>query len=49
MAAIGNALADDILRDAFATKEVRKVLRPVIGIETFNAGPRSAIEYSPTP
>jgi hypothetical protein len=49
MAAIGNALADDILRDAFATKEVRKVLRPVIGIETFNAGPRSAIEFSPTP
>ena len=31
MAAIGNALADDILRDAFATKEVRKALQPIIG------------------
>ena len=31
MAAIGNALADDVLRDAFATKEFRKVLQPVIG------------------
>jgi len=47
MAAIGNALADDVLRDAFATKEVRKTLRPVIGIERFNAGPRSAIDFSP--
>ncbi|HET9347366.1 MAG TPA: glucoamylase family protein [Candidatus Limnocylindrales bacterium] len=43
MAAIGNALADDVLRDAFATKEVRKVLRPIIGLETFSAGPRNAV------
>jgi hypothetical protein len=42
MAAIGNALADDVLRDAFATKAVRKVLQPIIGMETFGAGPRSA-------
>lgn len=42
MAAIGNALADDVLRESFATKEFRKVLRPVIGLETFNAGPREA-------
>jgi hypothetical protein len=42
MASIGNALADDILRDAFATKQVRKVLEPIIGMETFGAGPRSA-------
>ena len=42
MAAIGNALADDMLRDAFATKDVRKVLQPIIGLETFGAGPRSA-------
>jgi len=47
MAAIGNALADEVLRDAFATKEVRKVLRPVIGVETFNAGPRNAVDYAP--
>jgi hypothetical protein len=49
MAAIGNALADDILRDAFATKEVRRVLKPVIGMERFNAGPLSAVEYDPAP
>ena len=47
MAAIGNALADDVLRDAFATKDVRKALRPVIGMERFNAGPREAIDFSP--
>jgi hypothetical protein len=44
MAAIGNALADDVLRDAFATKPVRKVLQPIIGMETFGAGPRSAAD-----
>ena len=44
MAAIGNALADDLLREAFATKEFRKVLRPVMGMETFNAGPREAAD-----
>jgi hypothetical protein len=44
MASIGNALAKDMLRDAFATKEFRKVLRPVIGMETFNAGPRGAAD-----
>jgi hypothetical protein len=44
MASIGNALADDVLRDAFATKDVRKVLRPIIGMETFGAGPRSAAD-----
>ncbi|HET9455777.1 MAG TPA: glucoamylase family protein [Candidatus Limnocylindrales bacterium] len=49
MAALGNALGGDILRDAFATKDVRKVLRPIMGMEQFNAGPRSAIDYSPTP
>jgi hypothetical protein len=44
MAAIGNALGNDVLRDAFATKEVRKVLRPIIGLETFSAGPRNAVQ-----
>ncbi len=42
MGAIGNALAKDMLRDAFATKDVRKALQPVIGLETFGAGPRDA-------
>jgi hypothetical protein len=44
MAAIGNALANDVLRDAFATKAFRKILRPIIGMETFNAGPRDAAD-----
>jgi hypothetical protein len=44
MAAIGNALADDMLRDAFATKSVRKILQPIISMETFGAGPRSAAD-----
>ena len=30
MAAIGNALGGDVLRDAFATKDVRKALQPVM-------------------
>jgi hypothetical protein len=40
MAAIGNALEDDMLRRAFATQEFEDALRPVISIEEFNAGPR---------
>ena len=44
MAAIGNALDKDMLRDAFATKEFQKELRPIIGMERFNAGPRSAAD-----
>ena len=44
MASIGNALADDVLRDAFATKAVRKVLQPIIGMETFGAGAVEAAE-----
>ncbi len=49
MAAIGNALSGDILRESFATKDVRKVLQPIIGMERFNAGPRSAIDFAPEP
>lgn len=44
MAAIGNALAKDVLRNAFATKPFREALQPVIGMETFNAGPRDAAD-----
>ncbi len=44
MAAIGNALAGDMLRDAFATKTVRKALQPVMSLETFNAGPLEAAD-----
>jgi hypothetical protein len=40
MAAIGNALADDVLRRAFVTPEFQQALKPVIGVEEFNAAPR---------
>ena len=39
MAAIGNALGNDMLRRAFATPQFEQALRPVISIEEFNAGP----------
>ena len=42
MGAIGNALAGDMLQDAWATKSFRKALQPIIQMETFNAGPRRA-------
>jgi hypothetical protein len=44
MAAIGNALASDVLRTAFTTKKFRNALQPVIRMETFNAGPRDAAD-----
>ena len=37
MAALGNALGDDVLRKAFATPDMQRTLRPVIGIERFGA------------
>jgi hypothetical protein len=40
MAAIGNALDHDVLRRAFATHDVERELRPVIGVEEFSASPR---------
>jgi hypothetical protein len=40
MAAIGNALQRDVLRTAFAGREMERALRPVIGIEEFGASPR---------
>jgi Putative glucoamylase/Protein of unknown function (DUF3131)/RTX calcium-binding nonapeptide repeat (4 copies) len=40
MAAIGNALEDDMLRRAFATRDVERELRPVIGVEEFGSSPR---------
>jgi hypothetical protein len=41
MAAIGNALADDMLRHAFVTPSIRLALQPLISEEVFGAGPRS--------
>ena len=40
MAAIGNALERDVLREAFADRDMERSLRPVIGIEEFGASPR---------
>ena len=36
MAALGNALGDDVLRRAFAGRDYERALRPVIGIERFS-------------
>jgi Putative glucoamylase/Protein of unknown function (DUF3131)/RTX calcium-binding nonapeptide repeat (4 copies) len=40
MAALANALGDDVLREAFATQEMKRALRPVMAVEEFNARPR---------
>ena len=37
MAALGNALGDDVLRRAFADRDLERGLRPVIGVERFGA------------
>jgi Putative glucoamylase/RTX calcium-binding nonapeptide repeat (4 copies) len=48
MAAIGNALGGDLLREAFAGRDMERSLRPVIGIEEFGAAPRGCtIEGTP--
>jgi hypothetical protein len=39
MAALGNALGDDVLRKAFAGPGLERKLRPVIGAERFTTGP----------
>ena len=41
MAALGNALAQDILREAFVTPAVERALRPVLAVEVFSTGMRS--------
>ena len=43
MAALGNALAQDMLRAAFVTPEFQSALQPVISVEAFNAGPPSPV------
>ena len=40
MAAIGNALGKDLMRKAFATGDVEREVRPVMGVEEFSASPR---------
>ena len=38
MGAVGNVLADNVIRRAFSTRAVERALRPVIGMEEFGAG-----------
>lgn len=38
MGAIGNVMADNVIRRAFSTPAVERALRPVIGVEEFGAG-----------
>jgi hypothetical protein len=38
MGALGNVLGDNVIRRAFATRDVERRLRPVIGMEEFGAG-----------
>jgi hypothetical protein len=40
MAALGNALGDDVLRDAFATRDLERAVRPAVGVEEFAVSPR---------
>jgi hypothetical protein len=40
MAALGNALGDDVLRRAFATPDLERAVRPVVGVEEFDVSPR---------
>jgi Ca2+-binding RTX toxin-like protein len=40
MAALGNALGDDVLRDAFATPDLERAVRPTVAVEEFNVEPR---------
>jgi Putative glucoamylase/Protein of unknown function (DUF3131)/RTX calcium-binding nonapeptide repeat (4 copies) len=40
MAALGNALGDDLLRRAFATDDLRHAIRPVLAVEEFGTRPR---------
>lgn len=36
MAALGNALGGDVLRDAFSGGDFARTVRPVLGVEEFN-------------
>jgi Ca2+-binding RTX toxin-like protein len=40
MAALGNALGGDVLRDAFATRDLERAVRPAVAVEEFSVTPR---------
>jgi hypothetical protein len=44
MAALGNALGGDVLRRAFATPDLRRAVRPAIGVEEFAVSPRGCTQ-----
>ena len=48
MAAIGNALGDDLLRHAFVTRRPSGRVRPVIGVEEFTSPRAAARSRAPT-
>jgi hypothetical protein len=43
MAAVGNALGNDFLRNLFVTPDFTQRLRPVVGVEEFGASPRHCV------
>ena len=47
MAALGNALGDDMLRRAFATGDVSRALRPLLGLEVFGDGANDGVNDAP--
>ena len=47
MAALGNALGNDVMRPSFATASFKQAIRPVLGVEEFT--PRHAAARSPAP
>ena len=40
MAALGNALGHDVLRNGFATRDLERAVRPAVAVEEFNVSPR---------
>jgi Ca2+-binding RTX toxin-like protein len=40
MAALGNALGGDVLREAFATRDLERAVRPAVAVEEFSVTPR---------
>ncbi len=40
MAALGNAIGGDVIRNAFSTPDLRAAIRPVLGVEEYATSPR---------
>ena len=48
MAALGNALGDDVIRTDFATPDFRAKIRPVLGVEEYDISRGAARSPEPT-